>query len=943
MADFTLQILHTSDQEAGIPALEDAIALSAVMEALEDDFDNTLKLTSGDLYIAGPFYDASRSIYDLDGSEANQPGVADILIQNELGWDAAAVGNHEFDSGDETFFDIVAPNPDIVNGDNGGVGIDDDEGYPGTQFPYLASNLDYSEAELPEGVEVVDGGGSPQANSLTSSVVIEVGEEEIGVLGAVTPYLPSIANIGNVTMTTGDDITATTAIDDQVDALIENLEPEVEALVDQGINKIVLMTHLQEAPIEQALAQEIVNQGIPIDILIGGGSHRVMASDDTPLREDETQTPLEPYPQEFSDAGRIIYYVNTGANYRYLSRIVPTFNEDGEIISLEEGTQAYATDVEGVDRLYDEQIDNIDEVKEVADPDIVEIVDNLGEYVNDLDGNIFGRTEFFLNGIRESVRSEETNLGNLTAEANDYYAEQYLEEYGDELLDGFDAIDISFKNGGGIRDAIGSSFVPGGGGELVQLPPQANSAVDKEEGDISQLDISNSLRFNNSLTVGTVTAAGLYEIVEHMVSGVEIGSGRFGQVSGLKFSYDPTQPARTENQAGERVQNLVLTDEAGNNLETIVENGELVADPDTTYSVVTLGFLAGGGDSYPDVIENQVELQSLSEPDSLNNADLESGGEQDALAEYLSAFFAEESFEAEDTPVAEDERIQNLEFRSDTVLESDSRPIVESNPVKADFDNDGISDLLWRNSNTGDNGIWFMNDADQGGSFGPTDKVAIEDDDDPNWVISGVGDFNRNGTEDIVWRNFSTGKNFVWLMNGTERRAIRQFDQESDTDWYIGGASDANGDGNPDLFWRNSTTGDNGIWYMDDQLNVTDKVSIDSESTVDWEMVAIDDMNEDDTADIIWRNSTTGENGIWLMGGENGQEVDEIVTIESELNPEWSIRGSGDYNGDGFADLVWRNGANGNNGVWLFNGSLERSAVVAFETETNTDWQIRHR
>lgn len=266
----------------------------------------------------------------------------------------------------------------------------------------------------------------------------------------------------------------------------------------------------------------------------------------------------------------------------------------------------------------------------------------------------------------------------------------------------------------------------------------------------------------------------------------------------------------------------------------------------------------------------------------------------------------------------------------------------EDGPVKGDFNNDGISDLLWRNSLTGDNGYWFMNDADQGGSFGPTAKVGIDGENNPAWAISGVGDFNGNGTEDLIWRNFETGKNFVWLMNGVERRAIRQFEEERNTAWYIAGAGHANDDGTPDLYWRNADTGSNGIWYMDEDLGVRAKVAIDSESNTDWEMVAIDDMNEDSTADILWRNQRTGENGVWLMGGSNGQEVDEIVTLDSESNTQWAIRGTGDYNGDGFADIVWRNGANGNNGVWLYDGDLNRIATVAFETEANTAWQIRN-
>ncbi|NJR43455.1 MAG: hypothetical protein HC767_13145 [Akkermansiaceae bacterium] len=93
---------------------------------------NTLKLSSGDLFIAGPFFNASTDIYGASG-------IADILVQNELGWDAAAVGNHEFDAGPGTFASLIAPNADIQ-----GVGIDPNTGYTGTLFPYLSTNLDYS-------------------------------------------------------------------------------------------------------------------------------------------------------------------------------------------------------------------------------------------------------------------------------------------------------------------------------------------------------------------------------------------------------------------------------------------------------------------------------------------------------------------------------------------------------------------------------------------------------------------------------------------------------------------------------------------------------------------------------------------------------------------------------------------------------------------------------
>ena len=91
----TVQILHASDLEAGIAALEDAPRFSAVLAGLRDDYDATPTLMSGDLYIPGPFFSTTT-------------GQADIRIINALGVQASAFGNHEFDLGTATVADLIA-------------------------------------------------------------------------------------------------------------------------------------------------------------------------------------------------------------------------------------------------------------------------------------------------------------------------------------------------------------------------------------------------------------------------------------------------------------------------------------------------------------------------------------------------------------------------------------------------------------------------------------------------------------------------------------------------------------------------------------------------------------------------------------------------------------------------------------------------------------------
>jgi len=134
------------------------------------------------------------------------------------------------------------------------------------------------------------------------------------------------------------------------------------------------------------------------------------------------------------------------------------------------------------------------------------VADAVAGVINLKDGVIYGHTEVYLNGLRAEVRTEETNLGNLSADANLAQA---------KLTDPTAA--ISIKNGGGIRDSIGSTEdvfdVYGNVIDVNRVKTVANPAAGKNAGDISQLDIENSLRFNNDLSMITVSAANLKRIL----------------------------------------------------------------------------------------------------------------------------------------------------------------------------------------------------------------------------------------------------------------------------------------------------------------------------------------------------------------------------------------------------------------------------------------------
>ena len=616
---FTLQLLHAADMEGGIEAFENAPRFSSVLNALKSEFKNTVIIGAGDSYIPGPFFAAGndRSLRDVLGREGS--GRADILVLNEMGFMASALGNHEFDAGTSTL---------------GGLIRDDGRGYVGTAFPFVSANLDFSlDSNLAD--LVVDTGqeASTIPNSITKSVVITTPSgEKIGVVGVTTPRLRSLSKSGAVGIVPEDP--------DDVMALAAIVQESVDGLTATGVNKVIVAAHLQQIHIDELIASQLRD----VDIIIAGGSNTLFADETDRLRDGDVAR--RPYPiltNSMTDEPIVI--VGTGGNYRYVGRLVVSFDKTGVLLpeSIDaEVSGAYAADEQGV----------VDTGNVAPTPRVVEITEAVRNVVITKDGNIFGQTSVYLNGNRGSVRTEETNLGNLTADANLDAARRFDP-----------SVVASLKNSGGIRASIG---VTARGGTH---PPPGNPLVGKGAGQISQIDIENTVRFNNGMSLLTLTAAQLLEVIEHAVAESEPGStpGQFAQVAGVAFSFDISHPA------GSRVMSLVIIDAYGNTTDIVAQNGEVVGDVDRAFRIVTLDFLADGGDDYP--FSNypntdRVDLSAvMTEEQSGGQATFSAPGrEQDALAEYLATYFSTTPFAVADVGPEDDERIQNLAFRADSLI-----------------------------------------------------------------------------------------------------------------------------------------------------------------------------------------------------------------------------------------------------------------------------------
>jgi len=683
--NFLLQVLHASDLEGGVDAIEDAPAFGAIVDRLEDEFANTVIISSGDNYIPGPFLSAANEdvvedslraiLSDFYGTPLNNLGTeggrVDISIMNVIGFNASCLGNHEFDLGEGTVEDVA-----FATGNSTTLT------WMGTQFPYLSANLDFSGSSLNSRftdnvtlasdfvTDVNTPSSASSTNKFAPATIIEVGGDSVGVVGATTQLLATISSPGGVTVKgnpTGNDMAQLASV----------LQPYIDSLTNKGVNKIIVASHLQQFSLEQQLAG-LLND---VDIILAGGSDFRLADNDDILRPGDVADGNYPFVTTNASNDSVII-VSTDGEYSYVGRLVVEFDASGNILPstvFEPTSGAYATINNVVEGLYGTTEDPYETGSTGW------YVDRLTGSVIDViiakDGNAFGKTNFFLEGRRSAVRTEETNMGNLSADANLWMARQYDSE-----------VAVSLKNGGGIRAEIGEIDFQTG----TLLPPQPNPVAGRDSLEVSQLNIENTLRFNNGLTVVETTPAGLKALLEHGISdwdGVST-NGKMPQVGGVRFSFDPTQAA------GSRIVNMALIDDRGITVDSVIVNGVVFGDPNRVIKAVSLNFLVDNdGDGYPFSTEtsNPTALDSTNLP-TTGNADFsEVGGEQDALAEYLESEFDVNPYNEMETPVERDLRIQILSVRIDSVFEAGLAPDGEissidcaaasANPSEAEINN----------------------------------------------------------------------------------------------------------------------------------------------------------------------------------------------------------------------------------------------------------------
>jgi hypothetical protein len=132
-------------------------------------------------------------------------------------------------------------------------------------------------------------------------------------------------------------------------------------------------------------------------------------------------------------------------------------------------------------------------------------------------------------------------------------------------------------------------------------------------------------------------------------------------------------------------------------------------------------------------------------------------------------------------------------------------------------------------------------------------------------------------------------------------------------------AVDLNGDGIGDTIWRKTDSTGTTVGYvgylLDAQGAVVGKRGLAKGG--DWTLETAAYFTTGPVTDFVWRNTTTNATWMWIMNADGIPAKQKYVGGKD--SPEWQVETSGDYDGDGRTDLIWRNATNGKHSMWLMN------------------------
>jgi len=511
--------VKTTVTSAGMPRVKAAI------DALAAQSTNVLKLHAGDA-VTGTLY----------FNRAGEAGEADAALMNTVCFDAFTLGNHEFDKGDAGLKQFIG----FLHKD-------------ACKTPVLSSNVTF-------------GASSPMfaataPDNVVPYTIVRRDDQPIGIIGVTIAGKTKQSSSPDPDTNFSDEATA--------------VQIQIDALRTQGVNKIVLLSH-----IGYDYDKEVIAKLSGVDVVVGGDSHTLLGPEG--LTTTNVGTPQGSYPTQARDKdGKLVCLVTAWEYTQVVGELKVSFDKNGDVTQCA-GTPHVLIDSDfQVDKAPASAADKAAFLADVAassflriqapDAGATEVLQPFKAKVDEYSKSEVATVPLELcrrrvpgtKGMADLTNSSTTcnAEGSVAVRGGDIQqlvAQAYLEVANQE----YGGADISLQSGGGVR---------------IALTP----------GTVTAAKVIEVLPFGNMLWRLDITATEVKSMLEdgmEAVYGPTGGTGPYPYAGGLRWDTDSTQST------GNRVSNIEFYDSATSTW--------LPLDTARTYRLFVLSFNATGGDGY---------------------------------------------------------------------------------------------------------------------------------------------------------------------------------------------------------------------------------------------------------------------------------------------------------------------------------------------------------
>jgi FG-GAP-like repeat len=234
-----------------------------------------------------------------------------------------------------------------------------------------------------------------------------------------------------------------------------------------------------------------------------------------------------------------------------------------------------------------------------------------------------------------------------------------------------------------------------------------------------------------------------------------------------------------------------------------------------------------------------------------------------------------------------------------------------------DFNGDGLTDIAYRRISDGLTELQFLN-----GTTAIGGGAIANNPFDNTWNVVGAGDFNGDGTSDLVYQHRPDNLIEIQFLNGTTTAigggpiANNPFDAS----WNVVAIGDFNKDGKADLVWQHPGNGLTEIQFLNGTTAVGGGMITNNAFGAGWDVVGSGDFNGDGNADLVWAHQGDHQVEVQFLNGTTTAIGGGLIP-GSPFGSDWSVVGTGDFNGDGLTDLVYRRVNDGVTEVQFLHGT----------------------